>query len=689
MDRHNAITRSTKMLTGMTAGAILAALALLLFMRQSPSASLAAAALLGLSLVPLFLFIRRAVRLDGHHSTSLQETAQWRQQAERLEKSSRIAQKRYRQMLDHAGDAIFFIQPEDGTLVEVNRQTENLLGYTAEQARHLSLSALFPGSHHRRYLRLVKRVLKNGYGEEPNLVFRRQDGSQFIGAVHARLGEMGEETLVHGVLRDVTEVKRIEKELRQKNQDLLFINSIVGRAAASRDMNEMLTLILKEVTEAMAADGGGIYLLRHEGTDMELRVYQGIEEAVLAELRTLSPGQGLAGRVAVSGHPRASANLQKDCRLSSQAVREAGWHGFQAIPLTAQGKTLGTLFVFTRSKRVFSRDQVQLLMTIGRHLGTAVEGAELLEALRWQVRLTEASSRELEHSRQMLREHLSRVEESNRTLARIDRMKSNFLALASHELRTPLTCVLSGAEMLEGRLQRCVDNQGEQILGIIHQGARRLESIVEDLLEVARIESQSLYLAKEPVHLPTLLQEVGSAFAPVIAERNLCYQVAELPDTACVCGDSHHLKKAFQRLVENAVKFTPEGGWVRVSGGLISAEDLRGREQELRKFSSSFFDQAGQKPMIRVCVEDSGVGIAPDEHVRVFDKFYEVGEITEHFTSSTRFGGKGVGLGLTLVKGMVEAHGGMIWVESDISAKNGSAFHVLLPMEESGVHALG
>ncbi|MGE4578553.1 MAG: ATP-binding protein [Desulfuromonadales bacterium] len=682
MDRHNANTRSTKILTGLTVGAMLSALVLLWLAQPDPSVWLAASLLLGLSPALLFHCARLTTRLDRHHRTLEQEATHWREQADHQEKSARIARKRYQQILDHAGDAIFFIHPEDGTLVEVNRQAENLLGYSAEQARHLSLSTLFPGVHQRRYLRLVKRVLKHGYGEESNLVFHRQDGSEFIGAVHARLGEMGEETLVHGVLRDVTEVKRIEKELRQKNQDLLLINQIAGRAATSRDLDEMLTVILNEVTQAMVADGGGIYLLRHEGTDMDLRVHQGIEESVLAELRALAPGQGLAGRVAVSGHPRASANLQKDCRLSSQAVREAGWHGFQAIPLTAQGRTLGILFVFTRSKRVFSRDQVQLLMTIGRHLGTAVEGAELLEALRWQVRLTEASSRELERSRQLLRENLSRVEESNRTLARIDRMKSNFLALASHELRTPLTCVLSGAEMLEGRLQRCVDQEGEQILSIIHQGARRLESIVEDLLEVARIESQSIYLAQEPIHLPTLLQEVGAAFAPVMAERNLCYQLDDLPEVACVCGDSHHLKKAFQRLVENAVKFTPSGGQVRISGGLITPEELRHREEVLRKFTTSFFEQAGQKPMIRVCVEDSGVGIAPEEHVRVFDKFYEVGDITEHFTSNTRFGGKGVGLGLTLVKGMVEAHGGMVWVESDGTMKKGSAFHVLLPLEE-------
>ncbi len=102
----------------------------------------------------------------------------------------------------------------------------------------------------------------------------------------------------------------------------------------------------------------------------------------------------------------------------------------------------------------------------------------------------------------------------------------------------------------------------------------------------------------------------------------------------------------------------------------------------LNPFAPAFFSSPPKVPFLQVTVRDTGIGIEPEEQVRIFDKFYEVGDIASHFTSQTRFGGKGVGLGLTLVKGVVEAHGGLVWVESPGTpgGGGGSAFHVLLPL---------
>ena len=100
----------------------------------------------------------------------------------------------------------------------------------------------------------------------------------------------------------------------------------------------------------------------------------------------------------------------------------------------------------------------------------------------------------------------------------------------------------------------------------------------------------------------------------------------------------------------------------------------------LRPFAGDFFLRLGDRPFAQVTVRDSGIGIDPEDQVMVFDKFYEAGPITDHFSSHTRFGGRGVGLGLALVKGMVESHGGMVWLESAGTRVGGSAFHVLLPL---------
>jgi PAS domain S-box-containing protein len=229
---------------------------------------------------------------------------------------------------------------------------EELLGYSAEEIHTLSLAVLLPGWQRRRYLRLVKRVLKEGYGEEDNLLFRRKDGQLFAGAVHARLGDLGAVQVVHGTLRDVTERKRIEGELRQKNRDLTLINEIAHRAAGSRNLKDMLQAILAQVVQAFSVDGGGIYLVEEEEKEsLKLAAHQEIDGELLSDLYRIPFGIGMVGRAAASGQPRTTADLQKDRRVRSGKVVEAGWRGFQAIPMTTNDKTVGVLFLFCHDKR--------------------------------------------------------------------------------------------------------------------------------------------------------------------------------------------------------------------------------------------------------------------------------------------------------------------------------------------------
>jgi len=632
----------------------------------------------GLAALPLLALHRLASR---NRELSL-EAARGAAEKSTLESRLETAERHSRQLLDYAGDAIFFIDPEDGSLLELNRRAEELLGFSAQEIHTLSLATLFPGHQRRRYLRLLRNVLDAGYGEADNLLFRRKDGGLFTGAVHARLGELGSRRVVHGVLRDVTEIRRIEQELRQKNQDLLLLNEIAQHVSGNHNLTEMLQGVLSRLAQAFAGAGGGIYLCTEDSDELQLVVHQGVEASLLAELERGSAGNGIVGRVAASGQIRTSTDLQKDRRLHVQAVRAAGWKSLQAVPLTANRRITGVLFLFSRDKQIARREELNLLLAIGRQIGTAVQGAQLFEALQWQNRLTRASNRELKQSRRQLEENLARLEESNRALERLDRMKSNFLAMASHELRTPLTYVLSGTQLLQNSLSDALAADQKQVLEAIHEGGRRLEEIVQDLLEAARIESQSIYLAREPVDLPELMTDVDAEFRPLCEQRGLSLRVGGSVAVPELCGDAHYLRKTLQRLLENAVKFTPEGGTIEISAAVRNRSELRPLEPKLRPFSATFFSNVSADRLLQITVRDSGVGIDPEEQLRVFDKFYEVGRIAEHFSSRTRFGGKGVGLGLTLVKGMVEAHGGMIWVESAGTGEGarGSAFHILLPL---------
>ncbi|MEK6250198.1 MAG: HAMP domain-containing histidine kinase, partial [Planctomycetales bacterium] len=290
-----------------------------------------------------------------------------------------------------------------------------------------------------------------------------------------------------------------------------------------------------------------------------------------------------------------------------------------------------------------------------------------------------ASLRELERSRSTLRDNLDQLEQHQRTLQGINQMKSSFLSLASHELRTPLTTILSGAEFLQSQTEELLGDNEKRALNVIIRASQRLNHIVDDLLDAARLEAKTLYIARESFNPITMINELITEFKPSYQTNKIILELQEFPDDTVIRGDAHHLKRAFGRLLENAIKFTPEGGMVHIAGRTLQQEKVVGLIGELNAFSESFFDGALAESYLQISISDSGIGIDKADQLRIFDKFQEVGDISTHSTSQAQFGGKGVGLGLTLAKGIIETHDGLVWVES-AGADQGSCFSALLPL---------
>jgi len=590
---------------------------------------------------------------------------------------------RDQQLVQDAGEALFIFDQEDGSLVEVNRQAENMLGYTSKEATLLSFRVLFSREHRQRVLRMISAVIKHGEAEIGEIRFRRKDGSNFTGEIKARTGLMKDRPIIYGSIRDVTQTINLQLELRRQNRHLTLLNDISHRVAEGHDLQQTLEIILDVVINSLAISGGGIFLLEQCGTEMKLAFHRNIPDDVLEELGRIQPGMGLAGKVAKTGRPRLSTDLQKDHRRISSAVFADGWHAFLAVPFIADDEPMGVLFIFDRGKRIFNREDVRLMQAIGRQLGPLLKSAELFDELQWQQRLNFASLRELERSRSTLRDNLDQLEQHHRALQNLNKMKSTFLSLASHELRTPLTTILSGAEFLQSRTEDMLGEHEKRALDVIMRGSLRLNHIVDDLLEAARLEAKALYIAREAINPLPMIQELIADYTPNCEMRKLHLELQEFPDDSLIRGDSHHLKRAFGRLMENAIKFTPEDGWVRIAGRIIQKADVAALTSKLRGFSESFFDGILSDSYLQISISDSGIGIDKDDHVRIFDKFHEVGDISGHSTSQAHFGGKGVGLGLTLAKGIIETHEGLVWVES-AGAEQGSCFSALLPTAFAG-----
>lgn len=643
--------------------------------------------LAGASIILAIIWAKRNVsQVKALQSRLLASEEACQQQATLLENYI----SRDQQLIQNSGEALFIFDQANGSLLEANRQAEDLLGYTQGAIIHLSFKVLFSREHRHRVLRTISTAVKKGEAEANGIKFRRKDGSQFLGEIKVKTGRMYNRQVIYGSFRDVTQTTNLQRELRRHNRHLTLLNEISHRVAEGHDLPHTLEIILDEVISSLAISGGGIFLLEQNGTEMNLALHRNIPDNVVEELGRMKPGMGLAGKVIETGRPRMSTNLQKDHRRISSAVFADDWRAFLAVPFVTKEETLGVLFIFDRGSRVFSRDDVRLIQAIGRQLGPLLKNAELFNELEWQHRLNFASLRELERSRSSLRDNLEQLEHHHRTLKSLNQMKSSFLSLASHELRTPLTTILSGTEFLQSETEGKLGENEKRALDVIMRGSLRLNHIVDDLLEAARLEAKALYMAQEAFNPLPMVNELLAESRPNCEQRKLHLELQDFPDDVMIRGDVHHLKRALGRLIENAMKFTAEEGWVKISGRTLQQEEVSALNKKLRAFSESFFEGALAENYLQISISDSGIGLEKEDHVRIFDKFQEVGDISRHSTSQARFGGKGVGLGLALAKGIIETHEGLVWVESS-GLNQGSCFSALLPLTDhnEGRYVLG
>lgn len=255
------------------------------------------------------------------------------------------------------------------------------------------------------------------------------------------------------------------------------------------------------------------------------------------------------------------------------------------------------------------------------------------------------------------------LERANASLKRLEKSKSNFIAIAAHELRTPLTLIEGYAAMLRDQLvDRGEYYQANILLKGMDNGTRRLREIVDDMIDVSLIDNDLLALTFQPIWLSRLLKGLQKEFEPTMQERSLNFEMIPFNGMdEMTFGDSERLHQAFRNVFSNAVKFTPDGGRIIVDGRLLPG-------------------------FIEVTVQDTGIGIDPENHLRIFEKFGTLGDVSLHSSGKTKFKGGGPGLGLPITKGILEAHGGSIWVESercDEQSCPGSTFHILLPIRKT------
>jgi signal transduction histidine kinase len=252
-----------------------------------------------------------------------------------------------------------------------------------------------------------------------------------------------------------------------------------------------------------------------------------------------------------------------------------------------------------------------------------------------------------------------------REIERFEQSKSNFIAIAAHELRTPLTIVEGYANML--RFETQPDSRMRIFVDGLENGINRMKLIITDLIDISLIDLQSIDLNYQEIDLQHLVSLVSDNLGKYFNERHVSLTVMSYEGNAQTYGDPEKLAKAFAKVITNALKYTPDGGQVMIAGHTTLLEAAAG-------------DVAGYA---NIQIVDSGIGIDKENLETIFGRFTSTADVTLHSSSKTNYKGGGPGLGLPIVRGIMEAHGGRIWAESsgcDEATFPGSVFHIELPI---------
>ena len=255
------------------------------------------------------------------------------------------------------------------------------------------------------------------------------------------------------------------------------------------------------------------------------------------------------------------------------------------------------------------------------------------------------------------------LQKTNKVLRQLDRNKLEFIMIAAHELRTPLTVLNGYVNVMRSFPETQTNTALADVTDGILKGTNRMHKVVNMMLDLTRIGSESLKVASEPVPLKRIINDLVLDLEQTTAERNIHFSVTYAEGTPEIKGDPPLIQKALYQLMVNAIKYTPDGGKILITTRPSVMED--------------------NSPSLEIAVRDRGIGIDAEHQDLIFEKFYQVGAVALHSSGKTTFKGGGPGLGLALVRGVARAHGGKVWVESaghDEVNFTGSTFYLMLPL---------
>ena len=418
------------------------------------------------------------------------------------------------------------------------------------------------------------------------------------------------------------ELEERTAELTRSVGQLTALGEISRAVSSTLDVETVLQTVVSRASQLASSDGGAIYEYDDATREFHIRATHNLDPALVAALRAspLHRGEGAMGRAAETREPAQIADIQVGGAYQSH-IRDtllgAGYRALLSVPLLREDQIIGSLSLNRKAPGEFPAEVVEVLKTFATQSALAIQNARLFGEI-------EVKSRQLEAASQH---------------------KSEFLANMSHELRTPLNAIIGFSEVLNERMFGELNEKQDEYLKDIHASGTHLLSLINDILDLSKIEAGRMELELTDFSLPAAIESSLTLVRERATRRGIALGLNVDARVGEVRADERKVRQVLLNLLSNAIKFTPEGGRIEVRA-------------------------VPEDGAIDVSVSDTGIGIAPEDQDAVFEEFRQVG--------SSAAKQQGTGLGLTLCRKFVELHGGKIWVTSALGA--GSTFTFRLPV---------
>jgi signal transduction histidine kinase/DNA-binding response OmpR family regulator len=447
--------------------------------------------------------------------------------------------------------------------------------------------------------------------------------------------------------------KLLTERFKQQAHFMETMNQIGQALTSTLDLHKVLTLILDELKGLVSYDQGAVLICQDEVLEFVAARGFPSDTGLLRIAIPLSPGnEDLFYQIVDTKRPLSVTN----------PLEHPGWPDIQALlspeawlglPLIHQDNVIGILSLARNASTPFTNNDINLATAFSSQAVLALQNARVYDQL---SKFNSKLEQEVEKRTEDLQAAYTRLE-------RLDHTKSDFIHVASHELFTPIALINGYCHILLSDPNYAPGTSQAKIIEGINKGAKRLNEIVENMLDVAKIDNEELHLFFQDMTINPMFHQIRQSLESTLSERDIQLLIhPSLQTIGIIQGDPEALHKAMLQLILNAIKFTPDGGKIMVNG------------------------RSPQPNIIEISIQDSGIGIDPANKDLVFTKFFQTGEVNLHSTGKTKFKGGGPGLGLAIVKGIIETHNGHIWVESpgyDEDTCPGSTFFVQLPRRQN------